>query len=138
MNIVIMRDENGGKIRLTTESPGSRYGIPVIRIEAADMPDSPDYGPGDTIVPGLTGFDLVEGWLAGEVGEKHGELPPEIEAAARRFLEQLPQREARTARLTVVLPPATKTRWQEAAAARRWTLTTLLEVAIEEYLATPR
>lgn len=40
----------------------------------------------------------------------------------------------RTARLDIIVPPALKRRWQAEARKRRWTLTTLIEVAISEYL----
>lgn len=92
MDIVIMRDKTGGAIRLTTESACSRYGIPVLRIDADDMPGVADFGPGDIIVPGLSGYDLVLGWWRGECGEKRGTITDEIKSGVRRFLSQCAER----------------------------------------------
>lgn len=42
--------------------------------------------------------------------------------------------ETRNARVQLVVKPSVKNEWQTEADKRRWNLTTLIEVAIEEYL----
>ena len=44
-------------------------------------------------------------------------------------------KEKRTARVTVAIPPSQKKRWLDAAEARHWTITTLIEQAVERFLA---
>ena len=46
-DITILTDKNGGTAVLTTASPASHYGIPVLRIEANDVDG--DFGPGDLL-----------------------------------------------------------------------------------------
>ena len=47
MNHIIATDPDGGTAVLTTDSPASHYGVPVLRIGAADVEG--DFGPADLI-----------------------------------------------------------------------------------------
>ena len=60
MDYLILKDTDGGTCALTTYSPQSHYGIPVLRIEAEDVLGDYDYGPAD-VIPGshLTAADIV-------------------------------------------------------------------------------
>jgi hypothetical protein len=86
MNYLVTRDKDGGTAVLTTDAPGSRYGIPVLRIEADDVKG--DFGPADLIDarPMGDGFiaaaRVVAGWAADAA-----RTPAEREAA-RRFCGQ--------------------------------------------------
>jgi len=65
MNILITTDAKGGTARLITDSPASRYGIPVLQIDADDV--SGDFGPSDLIggtgkIPIMTAASIVAGW----------------------------------------------------------------------------
>ena len=85
MNILICKDGKGGTAILTTDSPGSHYGIPVLRIEAEDVDG--DFGPADVVVkkpPFITAADVVCGW-AYDRDRTHDEVE-----AARRFCAQWP------------------------------------------------
>lgn len=42
--------------------------------------------------------------------------------------------ETRNARVQLVVKPSVKNQWQKEADKRRWNLTTLIEVALEQYL----
>jgi hypothetical protein len=62
MNIIIAIDKKDGMATLTTDSPLSHYGVPVLRIEADDI--NGDFGPADILdsKKGLTAADVVAGW----------------------------------------------------------------------------
>ena len=47
MNYLVASDKEGGTATLTTDAPGSHYGIPVLRVEAEDV--NGDFGPADLI-----------------------------------------------------------------------------------------
>ena len=84
-DILITKDEKGGTAILTTWSPQSHYGCPVLRIEAEDVDG--DFGPADLIgeVPNLvSAASIVAGWAGS--GNRTKE---EIEAAGL-FLSQWP------------------------------------------------
>ncbi len=81
-DLLVTQDEKGGTATLTTASPLSHYGLPVLRIEAEDV--SGDFGPSDCIAPGLTAAGVVAGWA-----KEEGRTPEELQAA-RRFLSQWP------------------------------------------------
>jgi hypothetical protein len=75
------------EFQLTTMSPQSHYGIPVLRIEGDEAPY--DYGPADNIslLDGLlviSGAELVDAWARGE------DRTEEEREAARMFLSQWP------------------------------------------------
>jgi hypothetical protein len=85
-DILVSTDERGGIAVLTTASPASSHGIPVLRIEAEDV--SGDFGPSDLIgEPGnlITAASVVAGWI-----ERPGRTAEEF-AAARKFLGQWPE-----------------------------------------------
>jgi len=84
-DIIITKDEKGGFAILTTDSPMSHYGVPVLRIEAEDVDG--DFGPADLIgeVPNLvSAASIVAGWA------RSGERTREEIEAARLFLSQWP------------------------------------------------
>lgn len=89
MDIIICTDPQGGIARLTTDSPASHYGIPVLRVEAEDV--SGDFGPADLIgdieKPDklITAAQVVAGWAS-----KPERTKAEIETAAS-FLRQWPE-----------------------------------------------
>jgi hypothetical protein len=89
-DIIITRDADGGVAYLTTASPQSHYGIPVLRIDGAkDIPDRGiDYGPANVIAQTgnhmLTGASIVAGWA---MDKKR--TPREVEIA-RLYLSQWP------------------------------------------------
>lgn len=93
MNILVTRDAQGGEAWLTTDSPASHYGCPVLRIEADDVDG--DFGPADMIDTSgdanrihperiVTAADVVAGWA------RSTERTPEEIEAARKFLSQWP------------------------------------------------
>jgi hypothetical protein len=89
-DIIVLKDKDGGTAVLTTASPQSHYGVPVLRIEGAkDIPERGiDYGPADLIaevkgVP-LRGAHIVAGWALGK-----GRTQAEIQIA-RQYLRQWP------------------------------------------------
>jgi len=63
-DILITTDADGGTAVLTVDAPGSHYGIPVLRIEAADI--GGDFGPADILSgpPLLYAAQVVAGWAA--------------------------------------------------------------------------
>jgi len=89
MDILILKDEKGWTARLTTESPASHYGIPILQITADDVDG--DFGPSDIIgtvdKPDelLTAAQIVYAW-----GTQRDRREEEREAA-RSFLRQWPE-----------------------------------------------
>ena len=81
-DLVVTVDALGGTAVLTTGSPQSHYGIPILRVEAEDVEG--DFGPADEIAPGLTAGGVVFGWA-----KRDGRSPEELDAA-RLFLMQWP------------------------------------------------
>lgn len=82
-DILISTDKDGGTAILTTASPMSHYGIPVLRIEADDVDG--DFGPADIIDGGMTAASVILGW-ANIPGRTDEEL-----RAARLYLGQWPE-----------------------------------------------
>ena len=89
MRHLILTDENGGEAVLTTESPASSYGVPVLQITADDVDG--DFGPADLIgdpdkgIPLMTAASIVAPW---------GSQPERTAAerqAARQFCAQWPE-----------------------------------------------
>jgi len=81
-DINVMTDnESGETVILTTDSPQSHSGAPVLRIEAEDV--NGDFGPAD-MVGKVTAADIIVGWAEQETRTKK-----EIEAA-QMFLTQWP------------------------------------------------
>jgi hypothetical protein len=81
---------------LTTESPSSHYGIPVLRLEGSKVLDPlPDLGPADRMPSGLTAADLVVACAMGELyagfGGRIVPMSRRTKAAARAFLAQWPK-----------------------------------------------
>ena len=88
-DILIMVDEKGGTAILTTNSPMSRRGIPVLRVKAEDVDG--DFGPADLI--GERRRPEMIRTAAGIVAEWVRTINPtgkELEAA-RLFLSQWPE-----------------------------------------------
>lgn len=89
MHILILTDPKGGTAHLTTESPASHYGIPVLQITAEDIDG--DFGPsnliGDLDKPDqlLTAAQIVYAWA-----KTKAKTPKEIQAA-KSFLSQWPE-----------------------------------------------
>ena len=82
-DFTIWTDDDGGTIRLTTNSPASHYRLPVLVVDAADL--SGDFGPADLLgTSGIYAADLVAQW-----GSEEARTETE-RAAARRFLDQWP------------------------------------------------
>ena len=88
-DILIIKDEKGGTAILTTWSPQSHYGCPVLRIEAEDVDG--DFGPADLIGDLdhperiMTAASIIAGWA--KTGKRTKE---EIETAGL-FLSQWPE-----------------------------------------------
>ena len=86
MNILVAKDISGGTAVLTTDSPASRYDMPVLQITADDIDG--DFGPGDLINIGemvIPAAEIVHNWAC-----KTGRTTAEI-SAARKFLSQWPE-----------------------------------------------
>ena len=88
MTFIIATDQDGGTAVLTTDSPQSHYGAPVLRIDAADVKG--DFGPldpiGDVGSPLiLTAAGIVAGWAM------NAERSEDEREAARAFLRQWPE-----------------------------------------------
>lgn len=94
MEILIYTGPHGHTATLTTYSPSSHYGIPVLRIEGPGLDDLPDYGPADVLPSGLPAQELVWSWLCcADVSGDSGGWEPVTEAgrdAARAFCSQHP------------------------------------------------
>lgn len=58
-DLLIYKGPFGHIATLTTESPASRYGNPVLRVVDPDGADWLDYGPLDVLPSGLTAAELV-------------------------------------------------------------------------------
>ncbi len=88
-DILITTDPDGGTAVLTTNSPCSHYGCPVLRIEAEDVDG--DFGPADLIDFSGIGqgmapaANIVAGWAMAPA------RTDEEREAARRFLCQWPE-----------------------------------------------
>ena len=85
MDITMIKNESGEKTSLTTESPASHYGMPVLRIEAEVV--SGDFGPADLIGEPPKAFTAAQG-VAGWGSQP--ERTPEEQHAAKAFLGQWP------------------------------------------------
>jgi hypothetical protein len=88
-DILVCKDSKGGTAILTTASPASHYGIPVLRIDAEDV--SGDFGPSDLLgnLDEPSKMFHAAGMVAGWAGQP-GRTPEEIEAA-RKYLAQWPE-----------------------------------------------
>ena len=85
-DILITTDPKGGKATLTTDSPQSHYGTPVLRIEAEDVEG--DFGPADLIgwpPKMMYAAEVVAGWA------RQPERTDDERVAAGRFLRQWPE-----------------------------------------------
>ena len=82
-DILIRRDEKGGTIILTTNSPASTQGIPILKVDTEDTEG--EFGPSDIIGEDLlTAAEVVVGWA-----KEKKRIKEKIEAA-RLFLSQWP------------------------------------------------
>lgn len=84
MDYLILSDQEGGTARLTTDTPASSYGIPVLVIDADDI--QAELGPADIVPssPPIMAADIILAW---------GSRPNRSEeerAAAERYLRQWP------------------------------------------------
>jgi len=88
MNYLILTDADSGTARLTDETCASRYGLPVLVIDAEDCQG--DFGPADLI----GNLDRPESLMhAAEVVAAWGRAPERTDDerdAARRYLQQWP------------------------------------------------
>lgn len=77
---------------LTTDAPGSHYGIPVLRIEGKGVEDWPDLGPADHLPSGLTAAQILVLWATRQKPDAGAFTEPSAEgvADARRFCAQWP------------------------------------------------
>lgn len=88
MHILIAKDQNGGTAYLTTQSPASHYGRPVLQVTAEDLDD--DFGPGD-LLGGIEkgsfmyAADIVTCWA------RQSGLTEEEMEAAKVYLRQWPE-----------------------------------------------
>jgi len=84
IDFLILTDEDGGAVRLTSTAAESSYGIPVLEITGADI--SGAFGPGDLVgdldkpETLVCAADIVRTWL-----QDPGRTPAEAQAA-RLFL----------------------------------------------------
>ena len=84
MELLLFTDREGIEYKLTTDSPMSSYGIPVVRVEN----ESPgDYGPADMLT--FAGLPVVASGLVALWARLAGRTPEEIEFA-KSFLAQDP------------------------------------------------
>jgi hypothetical protein len=81
---------HGKAFFLTTDSPLSSYGIPVLRIKTRERafaeygyPDG-DYQPGDVVISGVSGATIVAAWA------RRPERKPEELKLAQLYLSQWP------------------------------------------------
>jgi len=65
MHIPIYTGPRGATAALTTDSPASHYGAPVLRIEGDGADNWPDMGPADQMPTGMYAADFVCRWAAG-------------------------------------------------------------------------
>ena len=83
-DILIKKDEKGGTIILTADSPASTQGIPILKVDTEDAEG--EFGPSDIIGEDLlTAAEVVVGWAKEKKRTKE-----EIEAA-KLFLSQWPE-----------------------------------------------
>lgn len=84
MDDLILPDQEGGTARLTTDTPASSYGIPVLVIDADDI--KAELGPADIVPssPPITAADIVITW------DSQPDRNEEERAAADRYLRQWP------------------------------------------------
>ncbi|MBE0659006.1 MAG: hypothetical protein IH602_15035 [Bryobacteraceae bacterium] len=86
MEHLILTDPDGGRAVLTTNSPASSYGIPVLRITADDIEG--DFGPSDLI--GQPGALMPAAAVVAAWARDSARTEPELSAAAK-FLRQWPE-----------------------------------------------
>ncbi len=103
--IDLLSGASGAMVQLTTDSPASRYNMPVLRIDGTgrngeDYSQWPDMRPADMMPAGITAAEYVRRWLAqgedvsDEDGQQHSNMTPvaaEGLEMARRFLAQWPE-----------------------------------------------
>jgi len=83
-DILIRKDEKGGTIILTTNSPASTQGIPILKVDTEDTEG--EFGPSDIIGEDLlTAAELIVEWA------KKGKRNKEEIEAAKLFLSQWPE-----------------------------------------------
>jgi len=95
MNAKIYTGPTNVKGYLTTESPASHYGVPVLRVEGKGTEDWPDLGSADLLGSGITAGQFVvecaSGVLPKDVGGRIHPMSEEVREAARRFCAQWPE-----------------------------------------------
>jgi hypothetical protein len=85
MNYLLRTDGHGGEARLTTESPASRHGVPVLEVTGEGIIGT--FGPRDVFgVPPkmMSAARLVHTWAMDPA------RTPQEKDAARRFLKRWP------------------------------------------------
>lgn len=94
MNAKIYTGPLGVQAILTTDSPASHYGVPVLRVEGKGVEDWPDFGPSDTLGSGFSAAALVAACATGVlpygVGGAIHPMSPATREAARAFCRQWP------------------------------------------------
>ena len=95
MRAKIYTGSRGLKAYLTTDSPASNHGVPVLRVEGPGVEDWPDMGPADILESGVSAAALVCACAAGTlppwVGGTIHTMNAKTREAARRFCEQWPK-----------------------------------------------
>ncbi len=91
MDMIVKEIEkwNGWKARLTTESPASRDGIPVLRVGDAD--GFGDYGPADVIDTSKLGGVSLPAAVLVQVWTLEEDRTAEERKTANRYLSQWPE-----------------------------------------------
>lgn len=94
MRIKIYHGPRGTRGYLTTDSPQSHYGIPVMRVEGAAVADWPDVGPADVLGAGITAAQIAchyaDGTHPDNDGGRYSRPTKAGLAAAKAFCGQWP------------------------------------------------
>ncbi len=84
MHVVIVRDEDGLEVRLTTVDSASGSGpVPVLQVTKGSVTRS--FGPSDVMLDDIRAADLVQDWAS-----RRSRTPEEVDAA-RAFLQRWPE-----------------------------------------------
>ena len=79
MDLIVSEDMNGGTAILTTDSPASHYGMPVLQITSEDIDG--DFGPGDLINLGEMPMSASNDTAADSTSRRNWTMPKSIKAS---------------------------------------------------------